>query len=93
MISAPTPPLTRQTVADQLLAYLHHKLPLPELVAWCEWAAFEAPLVPGTEEVLMPILMRLGVSDVEAFSLSWEEWEDIMRQLGYELHVVARQAA
>ena len=80
-------------MADKILAYLHHELPLAELVAWCESAAFEAPLMPGTEDVLMPILMRLSVSDVEAFSLNWEEWEAIMRQLGYRLEVMARQAA
>ena len=86
-------PLTRQAVADQLLAYLHHEIPLAELVAWCEAAAFEATLAPGTEDVLLPVLMRLGVSDAEAFSLSWEEWENLMRQLGYKLHVEARLAA
>ena len=80
-------------MADKILAYLHHELPLAELVAWCVSAAFGAPLMPGTEDVLTPILMRLSVSDVEAFSLSWEEWEAIMRQLGYRLEVVARQAA
>ena len=93
MTFTPASPLTRQAVADQLLAYLHHEIPLAELVAWCEAAAFEATLAPGAEDVLMPILMRLGVSDVEAFSLSWEEWEGIMQQLGYKLHVVAQQAA
>ena len=66
-------------MADKILAYLHHELPLAELVAWCGSAAFEAPLMPSTEDVLTPILMRLSVSDVEAFSLSWEEWEAIMR--------------
>ena len=86
-------PLTRQAVADQLLAYLRHEMSLAELVAWCEAAAFEAPLAPGTEDVLMPVLLRLGVADVEAFSPSWEEWEGLMRQLGYRLHVVAQQAA
>ena len=49
--------------------------------------------MPGTENVLTPILMRLGVSDVKAFSLSWEEWEGIMQQLGYRLEIMARQAA
>lgn len=93
MTFVPSPPLTRQAVADKLVAYLHHDLPLAELVAWCEQAAFEAPLAPGTEDVLMPILMRLGVADVEAFSLSWEEWEGLMRQLGYVLEVRVRRAA
>ena len=43
MTFTPASPLTRQAVADQLLAYLHHEIPLAELVAWCEAAAFEAP--------------------------------------------------
>ena len=93
MTFTPSSPLTYQAVANKILAYLHHELPLAELMAWCASAAFEAPLMPGTEDVLTPILMRLGVSDVEAFSLSWEEWEAIMRQLSYRLEVMARQAA
>ena len=86
-------PLTLEAVAEKLRAYLHHDLPLADLVAWCERAAFEMPLESGTEDVLMPILMRLGVADVEAFSLSWEEWEGLMRQLGYVLEVRVRRAA
>ena len=93
MTFTPSSPLTYQAVTDKILAYLHDELPLAELVTWCESAAFEAPLMPGTEDVLTPILMRLSVSDVEAFSLSWEEREAIMRQLDYRLEVMARQAA
>ena len=34
--------ITKQTVADQIAAYLHHRITLEQLVDWAEHALMEA---------------------------------------------------
>ena len=86
-------PITRTTVADKLLGYMRHQLTLSQLVAWSEDAILNAELAEGDEALLMEILGKLGVADVRAFGLTWEECEQIMRRLGYTLHIEASRAA
>jgi hypothetical protein len=85
--------ITRTTVADKLLAYLRHQLSLAELVSWSEAAILDGDLAEGDEPLLMEVLTRLGVADVRAFGLTWEDCEQMMGQLGYTLRVEASHAA
>jgi hypothetical protein len=75
--------ITKQTVADQIAAYLHHDISLAELVDWSERALLDGELAEGDASLLASVIGRLGVADVRAFGLAWEDCEDLLRQLGF----------
>lgn len=78
------PRMTRQSVADQLGAYLRGETALAPLVDWAERqileSDFESPAVRDA-------VARLGLADVRAFGLTWEDCRSLLRQLGYSAHV------
>ena len=80
-------PITKQTVAAQLAAYLHHELTLAQFVDWAETALMDGELDESQTGPLAAVLARLGVADVRAFGLTWEDCEDTLHQLGYAAHV------
>jgi hypothetical protein len=79
--------ITRQTVVDKLAAYLQHELPLPTLVTWAETALMEGEFEPQYFGEIRDVVARLGVADVRAFGLTWEDCEQLLQQLGYSAHV------
>lgn len=80
-------PITKQTVAEKLAAYLHHELTLAQLVDWAETALMDGELDESQAGPLAAVLARLGVADVRAFGLAWEDCEDALHQLGYTAQV------
>ena len=80
-------PITKQTVAEKLAAYLHHELTLAQLVDWAETALMDGELDENQTEQLADVLARLGVADVRAFGLTWEDCEETLHQLGYAARV------
>jgi hypothetical protein len=81
--------LTKQQLAHNMLNYLQHKTSLTDLVEWAESAFMEGEIQGEDPEVVRDILARLGLADVKAFGLFWEECNDIMRKLGYVLKIDA----
>ncbi len=81
--------LTKQQLAVNMLNYLQHKTTLPELVEWAESAFMDGEIQGEDPEVVRDILARLGLADVKAFGLFWEECNDIMLRLGYVLKIDA----
>jgi len=79
--------ITKQIVADKIAAYLRGKLTVESLVDWAENALLEGEFVEADTHVLSPVLARLGVADVRAFGLAWEDCELLLRQLGYTARV------
>jgi cobyrinic acid a,c-diamide synthase len=79
--------ITRQTVADKIAAYLHHEITLAQLVDWAEHALMESDLADSDTVTLSHVLARLGVADVRAFGLTWEDCEDLLRKLGFSPRV------
>ncbi len=79
--------ITRQTVADKLAAYLRHDVSLPELVAWAESALMEGTFEHEHFTEIRNVIARLGVADVRAFGLTWEDCEQLLKQLGYAARV------
>ncbi len=75
--------ITKQAVADKIAAYLRHEISLAELVDWAERAMMEGKFEERSTTVLSAVIARLGVADVRAFGLAWEDCEDLLRQLGY----------
>lgn len=81
--------ITKQQLAVKLLNYLQHKISLEELVAWAENAFMEGVIQDEDTEVIRDILAKLGLADVKAFGLYWEDCDNIMKKLGYTLKIDA----
>ncbi len=83
--------ITKQTVADQIAAYLHHELSLAQLVDWAECALMDGELGERDAQTVSAVIARLGVADVRTFGLTWEDCETLLHQLGFtsRIEVVA----
>jgi hypothetical protein len=79
--------VTKQTVADKIAAYLRHEITQPDLVDWAERALMDAEFAEGDLPALSHHVARLGVADVRAFGLTWEDCEELLRALGYTARV------
>ena len=76
--------VTRQNVADKLGAYLHHEVSLEELVDWAERQIMDADF---ESEKVRDVAARLGVAEVRAFGLTWDECQRLLNELGYAAQV------
>jgi hypothetical protein len=79
--------ITKQTVADKIAAYLRHDISLADLVSWAEEAMMEGEFAEQEMTAIRDVVSRLGVADVRAFGLAWEDCEQLLRQLGYTARV------
>jgi cobyrinic acid a,c-diamide synthase len=79
--------ITKQTVADKIAAYLHHEISLAQLVDWAENAMMDGEFSEREMSALRGVVSRLGVADVRAFGLSWEDCEQFLQKLGYAARV------
>lgn len=79
--------MTKHDVAEMLAAHLRRERSLDELVAWAESALMDAEIDPDSAAVIAAVLGRLGVADVRAFGLTWEDCQDLLHQLGYTARV------
>ena len=75
--------ITKQAVADQIAAYLRHEITLAQLVDWSERVLLDGEVEERDGEVISNVIARLGVADVRAFGLAWEDCEDLLRKLGF----------
>ncbi len=75
--------ITKQTVADKLAAYLRHEITLAQLVDWSERALMDQEFAENESATISAAVARLGLADVRAFGLTWEDCEALLRQLGY----------
>ena len=75
--------ITKQTAAAKIAAYLHHQITLAELVDWAENALLDGEFAEPDAEPLSQVIARLGVADVRAFGLTWEDCEELLGKLGY----------
>ena len=79
--------ITKQTVAGKIAAYLHHEITLVQMVDWAENALLNGELAEADAETLAQVIARLGVADVRAFGLAWEDCEELLRKLGFSPRV------
>ena len=79
--------ITRQKVGQKLIDYLYHRITLAELVDWAESAMMEADFEEKDFELVRDIVSRVGLGDVKAFGMTWEDCEDFLLRLGYRLSV------
>jgi len=79
--------ITKETVAEKLAAYLRHELTLAELVDWAEEAMQEGQFAEPGFAAIRDAVARVGVADVRAFGLTWDDCEQMLRRLGYQARV------
>jgi len=84
--------ITKQTVADQIAAYLHHEITLSQLVDWAENAMMDGEFAERDATTISSVIARLGVADVRTFGLAWEDFEELLGKLGYAPRVVVVSA-
>ena len=79
--------VTKQIIADKIAAYLRHEITLGQLVDWSENVLLDDELAEGDAKLLSAVIARLGVADVRAFGLAWEDCEELLRKLGFSPRV------
>jgi len=79
--------ITKQTVARRIAAYLHHEITLAQLVDWAERAVMDGEFAEREMESVRFVTARLGLADVRAFGLTWEDCEQLLARLGYRARV------
>lgn len=79
--------ITKKIVADEIAAYLHHEITLAQLVDWAEHAMMEDEFEESGLAAIRHAVSRLGVADVRAFGLAWEDCEALLGQLGFSARV------
>jgi hypothetical protein len=75
--------ITKHVVADKIAAYLHHEITLAQLVDWSECALMDGEFAEHDASTLSQVVSRLGVADVRAFGLAWDDCEELLRKLGF----------
>ncbi len=84
--------ITHKMVAQKLIDYLNHGITLTELVDWAESAMMEADFEEQDFEIVREIISRVGLADVRAFGMTWEDCEDFLSRLGYRVRVQVSEA-
>ncbi len=79
--------ITRHLTAQKLTAYLHHEISVGQLVDWAENALLDGEFAEQETDALRFVISRLGVADVRAFGLTWEDCENLLDRLGYRTRV------
>lgn len=79
--------VTREIVAQHLGDYLHGTLSIDGLVDWAELAMCEGDFDESQAILLSDVVARIGVSDVRAFGLTWEDCREMLRSLGLSARV------
>ena len=79
--------ITKQVVADKIAAYLQHRITVEQLVDWAENALMDGEFAEEDAATLAAVVGRLGVADVRAFGLTWEDCEQLLRQLGFSTRI------
>ncbi|MBI5472751.1 MAG: hypothetical protein HY961_10450 [Ignavibacteriae bacterium] len=79
--------ITREAVATKIASYLQETITLNEIVAWAENAMLDGEFDEASADTLTDVVSRLGIADVRAFGLTWDDCRDFLSRLGYDAHV------
>jgi len=86
--------ITREVIAEKLLAYLNGQITLATLVDWAENSFIDAVLAPNADvEMLNDMLAYLAAADTAQFPLTWAVCHDFLDRLGFAVQVVAAMSA
>jgi hypothetical protein len=76
--------ITAQIVAGKLADYLQRRATLDQLVDWSEEQVMEGEF---ESSAVRDTVARLGLADVRAFGLTWDDCERLLSGLGYSARV------
>lgn len=79
--------ITREAVVGMLRKYLQREIPLALLVDWAESAMMLAEFDEAHFDAIRTVVERLGLADVRAFGLTWEDCDKLLGILGYSTRV------
>ena len=79
--------VSRQIAARKMTSYLRHRISLDALVDWAERAIMDGQFVGEDAASIRDVVARLGLADVRAFGLSWDDCLQLLRELGYSANV------
>ena len=79
--------ITREVLASKLSDYLHQLITLADLVDWAEWAMIDGEFEEEDFDNIRDVIARLGVADVRAFGVDWQDCKEMLAQLGYKAQV------
>ena len=79
--------ISKQKASSQIAAYLRHEISVAQLVSWAEDGLMEGDFDDNDAALIADVLAQLGVADVRAFGLTWEDCERLLAQLGYTARV------
>jgi hypothetical protein len=85
--------VTRQHVAQKLSDYLYNRMTLEELVDCAEQVMQDGDFVEDDYDLIRDIVGRIGLSDVRAFGLTWEDCQSYLSRLGYKAQVTVLEIA
>ena len=85
--------ITKHTIADKMHSYLNHQISLAQLVDWCENVVNNGDIAQPDTDVVMEVAARVGLADVKNFGLLWEDFEELLKKLGYELNFNLKKVA
>jgi hypothetical protein len=77
--------ITKNDVFDKLQQFLYHNISLEALVEWAETAMMEHEFDEVDLAVIRNIISRIGLADVKAYGLTWDECESFIAELGYKV--------
>jgi hypothetical protein len=83
--------IAARDVAQKLTDYLDHRIALEELVDWAEEMMMEAEFDRVNFDTIREIIGCLGLADVRAFGITWEDCEDFLSRLGYQAKVTIQE--
>ncbi len=81
--------ITKDKVAKKVISYLKHQITINELVHWSENILMDGTFKQGEEKILRDVTGQLGLADVKAFGLNWDDCAALMKKLGYKIKIEA----
>lgn len=82
--------ITSNAVAQQVAAYLHRQISLSQLVDWAEQQMIEGDFESAG---VRDVVAQMGLADIRAFGLTWDDCDRLLRMLGFEATVQIEASA
>ena len=83
--------ISRKDVAKKIIDFLQHRITINELVDWAENMMLEADFEEENFETIRDIISKLGLADVKAFGLTWEDSDSFLQRLGYQAQIIIKE--
>lgn len=79
--------ITNELIAAKLSDYLHQLIALADLVDWAEWAMVDGEFAEENFDLIGEVVAHLGVADVRACGISWQDCTEMLTKLRYKAQV------